>query len=102
MKCLLFHISKGFSNLVSVSLLRICVSTHKFPRLNNRSTGALEGNEMLYFKNNFLTVDTDIKLLNVVGEMVGLFNSVHCRFAPGVPLSSSALSLDRFSLLAPL
>ena len=43
--------SKSFSNVPSVNLLRFGVST-RLPRLNSLSTGALEGRIVLNFRNS--------------------------------------------------
>ena len=49
----LYHISRSFSNLLSHSLFLFGESTNP-PKLNSRSTGALDGVGVLYFMNIFL------------------------------------------------
>ena len=54
----LYLINRCFSNLLSESLFLLAVSTNP-PRLKSRSTGALDGVGVLYFKKMFFMLKTD-------------------------------------------
>lgn len=99
-KSILFKISLSFGSILTNTLSK-CEVRAFLPGTWIEQTPLNSflnaGGSMVDRGNISSTIYLDIKLRNFIGEIGGLFNSMHCRFASlEGPSSSSVPSLDRF------